>query len=140
VSGIRRAKAKSYLNGQNPKKDNMPAGRPLKYSAQDLQTKVDEYFETEGKPTIAGLAVFLDMDRQTLYNYRERDEFFDILKRAVNKVEAKYEGRLIYENNPTGVIFALKNMGWKDKTESEVRVDGGVQLVFTDATPINAED
>ena len=118
----------------------MPAGRPLKYTATELQTKVDEYFATESKPTIAGLAVFLEMDRQTLYNYRERDEFFDILKRAVNMVEAKYEGRLIYENNPTGVIFALKNMGWKDKTESEVRVDGGVQLVFTDATPINAEN
>lgn len=118
----------------------MPGGRPIKYTADELQTKVNEYFETENRPTIAGMAVFLEMDRQTLYNYRERDEFFDILKTAVNKVEAKYEGRLIYENNPTGVIFALKNMGWKDKTESEVRVDGGVQLVFTDATPINAEN
>ena len=111
----------------------MPGGRPLKYTPTDLQAKIDEYFATEQKPTIAGLAVFLEMDRQTLYNYRERDEFFDILKRAVNKVEAKYEGRLIYENNPTGVIFALKNMGWKDKTEQDVRVEGGVQLVFTDA-------
>ena len=117
----------------------MPGGRPLKYTPDELQIAVDDYFATEQKPTIAGLAVHLDMDRQTLYNYRERDEFFDILKRAVNKVEAKYEGRLIYENNPTGVIFALKNMGWKDKTEQDVRVDGGVQLVFTNATANDPE-
>ncbi len=116
----------------------MPGGRPLKYTPDELQTKVDEYFVVEQKPTIAGLAVFLEMDRQTLYNYREKDEFFDILKTAVNKVEAKYEGRLIYENNPTGVIFALKNMGWRDKVEQDVRVEGGVQLVFTDANPTDA--
>ena len=118
----------------------MPAGRPLKYTATELQTKVNEYFATESKPTIAGLAVFLGVERKTLYNYKEQDELLHIIKEAIAKVEAKYEGRLIYENNPTGVIFALKNMGWKDKTESEVRVDGGVQLVFTDATPINAEN
>lgn len=117
----------------------MPAGRPLKYTPDELQSKVNEYFETEAKPTIAGLAVFLEMDRQTLYNYKERDQFFDILKKAVNKVEAKYEGRLIYENNPTGVIFALKNMGWKDKTEQDLRVEGGVQLVFTDAIPNDSQ-
>ena len=34
------------------------------------------------------------------------------------KIENGYEKRL-FENNPTGSIFALKNMGWKDKTETE---------------------
>lgn len=93
--------------------------RPLKYkSADELQSRVNEYFETT-KWTLAGLAEFLDIDRQTLYNYAERDEFFDIIKKAREKVEAKYEERLIYDGQPTGVIFALKNMGWKDKTEVE---------------------
>jgi hypothetical protein len=118
----------------------MPAGRPIKYTAAELQTKVNEYFEVEPKPTIAGLAVFLGMDRQTLYNYRERDEFFDILKEGVNKIESKYEGRLIYENNPTGVIFALKNMGWRDKVEQDVRVEGGVKLIFQDADSNDKEN
>ena len=81
------------------------------------------------------MAVFLGVERKTLYNYKENDDLLHIIKEAIAKVEAKYEGRLIYENNPTGVIFALKNMGWKDKTEQDVRVEGGVQLVFTDATP-----
>ncbi len=35
------------------------------------------------------------------------------------RVEAIYEERLIYEQNQTGVIFSLKNMGWKDKTETQ---------------------
>lgn len=117
----------------------MPAGRPLKYTADELQAKVNEYFETESQPTIAGLAVFLGIERKTLYNYKEQDELLHIVKDAISRVEAKYEGRLIYANNPTGVIFALKNMGWKDKTEQDVRVEGGVQLVFTDATPNDAE-
>lgn len=102
------------------------AGRPLKYTVEELTAKVNEYFETQERQTLAGLALFLGIDRQTLYNYRERDEFFDIIKESVNRVEAKYEERLIYENAPTGVIFALKNMGWKDK--SEVEQSGGLTI------------
>lgn len=101
-------------------------GRPLKYTVEELTVKVNEYFETQERQTLAGLALFLGIDRQTLYNYRERDEFFDIIKESVNRVEAKYEERLIYENAPTGVIFALKNMGWKDK--SEVEQSGGLTI------------
>lgn len=95
-------------------------GRPLIFSSpQELKEKVDNYFETEEKWTLAGLAYHLDIDRQTLYNYKERDGFFDIIKKATDKVASRYEERLIYNNNPTGVIFALKNMGWSDKTETE---------------------
>ncbi len=101
-------------------------GRPLKYSVDELQNKVNEYFETSDRWTIAGLAVFLGVDRHTVYNYKERDEFFHIIKGAVDKVEARYEERLIYDNSPTGVIFALKNMGWRDKTE--VEQSGGLTI------------
>ena len=100
------------------------AGRPLKFTSKEqLQTEVDLYFAQESKPTLAGLALSLGINRQTLYNYAEKDEFLDIIKKARERVEAAYEGRLIYENNPTGVIFALKNMGWKDKTEIDQRIE-----------------
>jgi hypothetical protein len=108
-------------------------GRPLKYTPDELKARVDEYFTTETKVTLAGLAVFLEVDRQTIYNYKERDEFFDIIKRAVERVEARYEERLIYENSPTGVIFALKNMGWKDKTEVDQNHSGGLRIIIEDA-------
>ena len=94
----------------------MKVGRPLKYETpEELESAIDAYFDETERPTLSGLALFLGFDsRQTLYNYKERDEFLDIIKRARLIVESKYEERLVYEPNQTGVIFALKNMEWKD--------------------------
>lgn len=105
----------------------MAGGRPPIWNkASELSDMVDEYFNQTNRPTLSGLAVFLGVDRQTIYNYKEKDEFFDIIKRATAKVESIYEERAIYENNPTGVIFALKNMGWSDKIENktDMKVSG----------------
>ena len=102
-------------------------GRPLIFnSPEELEVQVNLYFDTDDKPTLAGLAYALGINRQTLYNYAERDEFFDIIKKAREHVEMLYERRLIYESNPTGVIFALKNMSWKDKVETELSGQVGV--------------
>lgn len=107
-------------------------GRPLLFETpEQLKSRVDEYFASTERLTLAGLAEFLDVDRQTLYNYKERPEFFDIIKKATEKVEAKYEERLVYEGQPTGVIFALKNMGWKDKTEVESNNTHNINWVET---------
>jgi hypothetical protein len=109
----------------------MAGGRPMIWKdAFELAQLVEQYFSSTDRPTLSGLAVYLEIDRQTLYNYKERDEFFDIIKRATSRVESIYEERAIYENNPTGVIFALKNMGWSDKVESKQDVK------FTGIKPI----
>ena len=106
-------------------------GRPLIFSRpEELQAAVDLFFETETQPTLAGLALALNIDRQTLYNYKERPEYFDIIKKATERVEARYEKRLVYENSPTGVIFALKNMGWKDQTQ--VEQSGGLTITWNE--------
>ncbi len=98
----------------------MAIGRPLLFETPEaLEEAIDGYIQEEKKPTLAGLAFHLGIDRHTLYNYKEREDFFHIIKKATDYVEQKYEERLIYESNPTGVIFALKNMGWKDKQEVE---------------------
>lgn len=113
----------------------MGAGRPRIWkNPEKLQELVDQYFKSNDRWTLSGLAVFLDIDRQTLYNYAERDEYFDIIKKARDRVESIYEERAIYENNPTGVIFALKNMGWKDRTD----VTSGEKPIV--ATPIKWVD
>lgn len=112
--------------------------RPLKYDTPEkLQTAVDLYFDKEEKPTLAGLAYELGINRQTLYNYENKDQFLDIIKKARERVEASYEGRLIYGSNPTGVIFALKNMGWKDKQEVDNRYPDGVILNFEKVPSLN---
>lgn len=70
--------------------------------------------------TITGLANFLETSRATLVDYEERNEFFNTIKAAKDKVENYWE-ELLIGSNATGPIFNLKNnYGWKDKTEQEV--------------------
>jgi hypothetical protein len=105
-------------------------GRPMSYSTPEkLQEAILTYFDGTTRPTLAGLALALNIDRQTLYNYAAKDMFFDTIKKARETVEAKYEERLVWDNAPTGTIFALKNMGWKDKTENEVYGKDGGPLI-----------
>lgn len=115
----------------------MGAGRPMIWKDPiELANLIADYFNQTDRPTLSGLAVFLEIDRQTLYNYKERDEFFDIIKKATAKVESIYEERAIYEQNPTGVIFALKNMGWTDRTSTDHTTKGdkiATPIVWVDA-------
>lgn len=100
-------------------------GRPLKYeTVEELENAVKSYFEKcdkENDPyTITGLALALDVDRKTLNNYAERDEFFPTIKKAKLRVENYLEKRLIKDTSTTGIIFNLKNnFEWKDKQEIE---------------------
>jgi hypothetical protein len=100
----------------------MAGGRPLKFTPEELQGLFDKYFQEckdNGEPlTITGLALAAGTSRETLSNYEKREEFFDIIKNAHTKVEHGYEKRLA-DTACTGAIFALKNMGWKDKHEVE---------------------
>ena len=91
-----------------------------KYNIEELQEKIDEYFESNPeKPTVTGLAYFLGFEsRQSLYDYKDRPESSYTIKKAVLKIESKHEERL-YENGSTGSIFWLKNRDWKDKQETE---------------------
>lgn len=101
------------------------AGRPRIYnSADELQNEVDNYFNNTEQQniTITGLALHLGFEsRQSFYDYEKNEEFSYIIKRARLKVELAYEWRL-NSNSCTGAIFALKNMGWKDKQEVDASV------------------
>lgn len=95
-------------------------GRPLMYkTAEELQAKVEEYFDSTDRITFAGLAYHLGLSREALYNYEERDQFVDVVKRARDRVKAVFEERAIYEPNPTGVIFVMKNLGYSDNIKTE---------------------
>jgi len=100
-------------------------GRPLKFETPEqleaaIQAYFDEIKDTNGIVTISGLAYYLGFEsRQSIYDYKEREEFSYILKRATFFVESCYEQKLS-GTTPTGAIFALKNMGWRDKVETGV--------------------
>lgn len=118
------------------------AGRPQFYESPDLmQQAIDLYLKTceaqTKKPTITRLALALGFEsRQSFYDYEEKPEFSYIIKRARLEVEAGYEDGL-RENNCTGSIFALKNMGWKDKTEQAIMDPDGKPLSVNFYIPDN---
>lgn len=125
----------------------MAGGRPLKFATkEELELAIEAYFQgisnsvyinADGIPvyeplTITGLALALDTTRKTLMEYEEKDEYSNTIKKAKTRVEHFAEKRL-FGTAPTGAIFALKNYGWKDKTESEFTGKDGAPLM-TDVT------
>jgi len=110
----------------------MPGGRPKIFEdAKGLQACLDEYkayLKDSGKPpTIAGLAYYTGLDRQTIYNYQKRDEFFDIISKFRNWVIMTYE-EVAIDKGGSGVIFLLKNYGYTDKQETEISGKNGGSL------------
>jgi hypothetical protein len=98
--------------------------RPRKYNDEnELQEEVLKYFEqckeSNERPTVTGLALFLGFaSKQSLYDYEKNDKFSYPIKRALTMIECELEKRL--ENQSvSGIIFALKNMGWTDKVQTE---------------------
>lgn len=102
----------------------MPAGRPPIFETpEQMQEKADAFIDmSRGKNipiTIAGLCYELGFEsRQSFYDYENNPEFSYTVKRIRLFVESQYEINLS-GTTPTGSIFALKNMGWKDKQETE---------------------
>ena len=108
-------------------KDSPGRGQPPKYkSVEAFQKKIDEYFvsirDKDGEyikpPTVSGIALFLGFcDRRSMYHYRDKDEFYSPVKRAIGMVEAYHEEKIGYGRGAAGNIFALKNFGWTDRQE-----------------------
>jgi len=102
-------------------------GRPrIIKTPEEFTEKVDLYIaecgDTDTPITWTGLALSLGFcSRQSIDEYLNYDGFSDPVKRAKSLVESAYEKRLA-GNSPTGAIFALKNMGWKDKSEVDTNL------------------
>ena len=115
-------------------------GPPRLYETpEQMQKEIDKYFESGIKiktiivgsgsnkqaikipvPTITGLVLSLGFcSRNSFYDYEKKPGFEYTVKRARTFIEKEYEEQL-QQGNVTGAIFALKNMGWKDKTELDV--------------------
>lgn len=118
-------------------------GRPPYYkTVEELDKKIEEYFESlfeddgeggeeqKNPATITGLAFFLGFaDKCSIYDYENKPEFSHSIKRARLFVEHSYEKGL-FQKNPAGVIFALKNFGWKDKHEVDASLDIPSEIMF----------
>lgn len=105
-------------------------GRPLKFETPEkLQEAINAYYsecEIKEKPlTMSGLADTLGIDRKTLVNYSNRDNFFLTIEKARSKVQRDSEERLVGgKGSAAGIIFSMKNnFGWVDKTEVDSNVN-----------------
>jgi len=133
-------------NGERIDMKKNKGGRPKLFkSPEQMQEAIDLYFEECNnntievydkkqecivqlkKPipyTIEGLVCVLDIDRKTLLNYHNREEFFPTIKKAKqeilrNQVEAGITG----VSDKTMTIFLLKNNhDYADKTEIKADV------------------
>lgn len=96
--------------------------RPRRFETPELfDAAVDGYVEQckaeESPITWTGMAMALGFtSRRAVDNYLEYEGFEESVRRAKLIVENAYEQRL-HGNNPTGAIFALKNMQWSDRHE-----------------------
>jgi len=105
-----------------------PVGRPRHYDTPEaFEAKLYEYqaycVENKEPVTWTGLALFMGFSsRQSIDEYAKYDGFSDCVKKAKTFVEWHYEMRLCGDK-PTGAIFALKNMGWRDKPAEDDDTD-----------------
>jgi len=92
--------------------------------------KVDAYFaQKDLVPTQLGLAMYLDVNRDTLHQWLvENGPFSDIIKKAKDLIENFWQKRLAL-GQCTGAIFWLKcQAGWKDTQEVNVKHEGDINL------------
>ena len=79
------------------KTDNfLPIGRPTKYN-EEIQAKADEYLTKweglkEAVPTIAGLCLYIDTPKQTMYDWGKKSPDFS---HTLGKVKATQEYALV---------------------------------------------
>lgn len=96
--------------------------RPTLYS-QEILEKAQNYIQVYEKelgsiiPSIAGLSLYLDTARSTLYEWRDKhEEFSDILERLMTLQERiLIEKGLIREFNPTMTKMMLTKHGYGEK-------------------------
>lgn len=94
-------------------------GEDGKMKMVDVEEEVTVWLREPERPTWTKLALYLGFEsRKSLHDYSKKDAFSYPIKRALLVIESLYEEGL-WSASPAGVIFALKNLGWVDKSEIE---------------------
>ena len=118
------------------RKKHDTAGQPKKWESKEkLQEDIKGYFdyceEKERPMTIAGLAAHLGVSRQTIYNYSYKDEYFDIIKKAYDKIMAYLEEELMIKGS-AGQIFIAKQYGYTDRQELSLEANDDIAPSIAD--------
>lgn len=136
ISG-NKSKLNEYMSNPNVKKfnsivtdksfDRIRMGRPCAFnSKEECLEEVEDYFklcyECNVIPTIASLALYLGLHRETLYNYANNSKLYDfsnVLKQAIDVCQSYQEGAVLDGSiQAVPFIFLAKNYyGLKDTTD-----------------------
>ena len=108
-------------------------GRPTKYKPE-IFVKIKEYLSMCGRnqtslPSIEGLANYLDITRETIYQWDKKyPEFSDTIKKILSKQKQQLMDDGMYggkEVNAAMAIFLLKvNHGMQEKSTTAFRASG----------------
>lgn len=127
--------------------------KPIFTDPEALEVKINEYFEkNQFCPTLSGLALHLDVTRQTLSNYigasesgagkrgkGKAAECGRLLQMAKARIESFLEGELVVRTKSThGIEFALMNgYGWGQKQTVDVQGSMQTEVKAEVSTPIS---
>jgi hypothetical protein len=110
-------------------KEKRPIGRPMLFTPESLTKLVNDYFTHCDKTpiknkfghlfqtpyTYCGLAAYCGTTRDVLDYYSEKDDFFNIVKVARERILSNLQNRsLIEDYNASSAIFIQKVMGHKE--------------------------
>lgn len=114
----------SWNQGGSAPRKLYTRGRPRSYATiEELELKIEQYFdwceEDKKMPNTAGLALFLNISRETLNNYGQKGhDYYDAIKKANDKIEEAWVQNLKW-GQAGGSIFYLKNkFGYRDVPEN----------------------
>jgi hypothetical protein len=121
-------------------------GRPrIIESPERFDELVDEYFKMPGEEkqvfvrgepvkvkfhTLTGLILHLGFShKQSFYDYADYDGFSDSVKRARTMIEHEYE--MLAQTGNSGGIFGLKNFGWTDRQDINLKTEENAGLIMS---------
>lgn len=106
---------------------------------EEIRAAMDAYAESASIPILAEFAFNFGLSNTQCFY--ENPDLIEARKRLFLKKEAQLEkGALSGQINCTMAIFSLKQIGWKDKVETETRLGGiegepapSIKIEFIDA-------
>ena len=108
--------------------------RPNKYTEEiiiEMIAKLDAYVTETDIPIVAEFAYKNNIPKRTLYDLADKnDELLHSIKVLVTKKEAQLERLgLTGAIDKTMAVFSLKQLGWKDKNETEHTGAVGITII-----------
>ena len=109
------------ITGRPSKLTDALIEKAAKYANSDYMT------QSEVIPTIEGLAVYLDVSRSTIYNWKtENRDFLDILDGLMaRQAKELFSNGLTGDFNPTITKLILTKHGYSDRVEQDVTSSDG---------------